>query len=777
MKVVCLGGGPAGLYFAISMKLKDPSHDVSVFERNKAGDTFGWGVVFSDQTMENLRSNDPVSASQISDEFIHWDLIDCIVNGQVERSDGHGFIGLGRKRMLQLLADRAEQLGVVLHFETEFEASDMHDRFQDADIIAVADGLNSKIRTAHLDEFQCNIDVRRNKFVWLGTNQTFKDAFTFIFEKTDNGWIWAHAYQFDADTATFIVECTPEVYEAFGFADLSHRESADLCAKIFANYLDGHSLLTNSEHIRGSAWISFPQLLCRNWILDDRIVLLGDSAHTAHFSIGSGTKLGLEDAIALANHLHHHDCVATALKNYQTERETEALKLQNAALNALVWFENVPRYAESFDLKQFNYSLLTRSERVSHENLRLRDQSWLEGMERHLEEKAGKAPEAAPTPPMFLPYQLKNMQLVNRVVVSPMSMYSAEDGFPGDWHFVHYGALAKGGAGLIYTEMTDVSPDGRITPGCAGIWNDEQESAWLKITRFVHKYSSAKIAMQISHAGPKAATKEPWRWHPDRLDDPLDESETWPIISPSAVPYDSYNQVPAEMTRADMDKVTTLFVASARRALNAEFDMLEVHAAHGYLLSAFITPLLNQRKDIFGGSLANRLRYPLEVFSAVRDVWPSEKPLSVRISAHDWVGQKGITERDCVKIAKEFVTAGADIIDVSSGQTSHNAVPRRGRMFQTPLSDMIRNEIGTPTMAVGNIFEVDHVNSIVAAGRADLVCLGRPHLADPNWTLRAAATCGYAGSGVEEPRQYFMGQRQLEVNISRAAAHSINGKG
>ena len=770
MKVVCLGGGPAGLYFAISMKLHDPAHEVAVYERNRPGDTFGWGVVFSDQTLDNLRANDPVSAETIEKEFIHWDLIDCYVNGGLERSDGHGFIGLGRKRMLQVLYDRAAELGVELNFEQEFDPSDIDGRFADADIVAVADGLNSKVRTANLEAFDCQVDVRRNHFVWLGTNQTFRDAFTFIFEKTDLGWIWAHAYQFDDNTATFIVECTPEVYEAYGFETMNQTESAETCRGIFANYLGGHDLMTNSAHVQGSAWINFPQLLCRNWVLDDRVVLLGDSAHTAHFSIGSGTKLGLEDAIALAQHLNNDSPVGQSLHAYQAERETEALRLQNAALNALTWFENVPRYAEKFDLKQFNYSMLTRSERVSHENLRLRDKDWLEGMERHLAMRYtdGKVDKAIP--PMFLPFSIKDMDLVNRVVVSPMSMYSAVDGLPSDWHLVHYGALAKGGAGLVFTEMTDISSDARITPGCTGIWNAEQEASWMRIVDFVHQQTEAKIALQIGHAGPKGATKEPWNWHPDRLDDPLDDQDTWPLLSASATPYDSYNQVPQAMNRKDMDKVTQQFVAATKRAINAGFDLLEVHAAHGYLLSAFITPLLNQRQDEYGGSLENRLRYPLEVVAAVRAVWPAEKPLSVRISAHDWVGTEGITEQDCLEIAQSFATAGADIVDVSSGQTSHQGRPRPGRMFQTPLSDLIRNEGQVATMAVGNIYEVDHVNSIVAAGRADLVCLGRPHLADPQWTLRAAASTGYRGTGAAEQKQYFMGHRQLGVLMERAAS-------
>ena len=769
MKIVCLGGGPAGLYLAISMKLRDPSHDITVYERNKPDDTFGWGVVFSDQTVENLIANDAVSGERIAAEFIHWDMIDCYVNGELERSDGHGFIGLGRKRMLQLMHERCHELGITLEFESEFTVEDIDTRFADADVVVAADGLNSKVRNSDLETFDCNIDLRSNKFVWLGTKQTFHDAFTFIFEKTEHGWIWAHCYQFDQDTSTFIVECNPDVYDAFGFDDMSHEESAETCRKIFEKYLGGHDLLTNSAHIRGSAWISFPHVLCRNWVKDDRVVLIGDAAHTAHFSIGSGTKLGLEDAIALADHLTRDADIPTALHAYQEEREVDALRLQSAARNAMIWFENVPRYASAFDLKQFNYSMLTRSQRVSHENLRLRDDQWLEGMEKHLAKKVlGDSFDEA-VPPMFLPYQLRDVTLINRVVVSPMSMYSARDGLPDDWLLVHYGELAKGGAGLVYTEMTDISPEARITPGCTGLWNDEQEAAWRRITDFVHGHTQAKIALQLGHAGPKGATKEPWNWDPAILDEPLPQGEDWPLVSASAIPFDAHMQVPAEITRAQMDEVRDQFVEATRRADRAGFDLVELHAAHGYLISAFITPLLNQRQDEYGGSLDNRLRYPLEVFSAMRAVWPDNKPMSVRISAHDWMEDAGNTEEDALAIAQAFIAAGADIIDVSSGQTSHQAKPQPGRMFQTPLSDRIRNEGGIATMAVGNIYEVDHVNSIIAAGRADLVCLARPHLADPNWTLRAAAEMGHTGVGVAEQRQYFMGYRQLHINLQRAA--------
>ena len=769
MKVVCLGGGPAGLYFGISMKLRNPDHQVDIYERNRPDDTFGWGVVFSDQTVDNLMANDPVSAQSTIDEFIHWDLIDCYVQGEVERSGGHGFIGLGRKRFLQLLHARAKELGVGLHFEHEFSVDDIDTKFADADLVVASDGLNSKVRNAYPDIFETSITVRPNKFVWLGTHQTFSDAFTFIFEKTDHGWIWAHAYQFDGNTSTFIVETTPEVYDALGFEHMSHEESAETCRKIFEAYLDGHSLMTNSAHIRGSAWISFPAVYCGNWIKDDRVVLIGDAAHTAHFAIGSGTKLGLEDAISLAQHVNSNLALPEALRAYQAEREIDVMRLQNSAHNAMVWFENAPRYLEAFDLKQLNYSMLTRSQRVSHENLRLRDPQWLESMERHLAQREADIDKAVP--PMFLPFSLRDMKLNNRVAVSPMCMYSATDGLPDDWHLVHYGALAKGGAGLVYTEMTNVSPEARITPGCTGIWSDSHTTAWARIVDFVHQHSHARIALQIGHAGPKGATLEPWKWDPSRLDDPLPPEQQWPLLSASAIPFDSYSPVPRAMTRADMDAVLEQHVAAVARAEAAGFDMIEMHAAHGYLLSSFITPVLNKRDDEYGGSLENRLKYPVEVCRAMRAAWPAEKPMSVRISAHDWVGEMGITEADALAIAKAFIAAGADIINVSTGQTSHDAKPQPGRMFQTPLSDLIRNEGHVATLAVGNIYEIDHVNSIIAAGRADLVCLARPHLANPNWTLHAAAEQGYQGPGAREPHQYFLGYRQLYTNNQRARSN------
>jgi anthraniloyl-CoA monooxygenase len=771
MKIACVGGGPAGLYFAISMKLRDPAHEVTVFERNRAGDTFGWGVVFSDQTMERLTENDPVSARTMIDELAHWDDIAVHVDDGSRKvttsSSGHGFIGIGRKRLLNILQERAIELGVRIDYEVEVEPDS--EFLAGYDLVIAADGLNSKLRRRYEESFETDIDVKRNKFVWLGTHQRF-DAFTFAFVNTEHGWIWAHAYQFDKDTATFIVETSPEVYEKFGFGEMSQEETCRLCEKIFADYLGGHDLMTNAGHIRGSAWINFPRIICRKWS-HGNIILLGDAAHTAHFSIGSGTKLALEDAIKLAEVVNRPGVqsggLTEALTEYQDERQLEVVKLQNAARNSTEWFEHLDRYLK-MDPMQFAYTLLTRSQRVSHENLRLRDPAWLAELEKSLAEAAFGRPVNEPVPPMFTPFRLREMSLRNRVVMSPMAMYSATDGLPDDFHLVHYGARALGGAGLIITEMTCVSPEGRITPGCPGIWNDDQVAAWRRITDFVHRTPDARICMQIGHSGSKGSTRVAW----EGIDKPL-ESGNWPVVAPSDVRYTPENQVPIALDRAAMDVVRDEFVGAAQRAEAAGFDMIELHCAHGYLLSGFISPTQNRRTDDYGGSLENRLRYPLEIFRAMRAVWPAHKPMSVRISAHDWV-EGGVTPDDAVLIAEAFKDAGVDLVDVSSGQVSKAEKPVYGRMFQTPFSDQIRNEVDIPTIAVGNIFEIDHVNSIIAAGRADLCALARPHQMDANWTIHAAAAQQLKEAPV--PNQYKSGYFQLALNLSRAAQMAAAAK-
>ena len=757
MKIACIGGGPAGLYFAISMKLRDAGHEVHVFERNPRGVTFGWGVVFSDQTVENLTANDPKSAQIIADEFAHWDDIDVHYRGQCIRSSGHGFIGIGRMRLLEILQERAAELGVELTFEHECDPDDP--MWAEFDLVIAADGINSRVRDRFADEFGVDVDQRANKFVWLGTSKAF-DAFTFAFEETEAGWVWAHAYKFAPDCSTFIVECSENTWRGLSFDRMDQADAIALCERIFAKYLDGHQLVSNAAHLLGSAaWLNFRRIKCENW-LHGRFILLGDAAHTAHFSIGSGTKLALEDAIKLAEVLNRPGLeLDAALFEYHAERSLEVLKLQNSARNSTEWFETLERYLH-FEPLQFAYSLLTRSQRISHENLRLRDRDWLESVERWFWERAGVPGKTAA--PMFAPFKLREMTVENRITVSPMAMYSAVDGVPNDFHLVHLGERALGGAGLVFTEMTCVSPEGRISPGCTGMWAPEHVDAWRRIVDFVHANSKAKICLQLGHSGGKGSTRLGWEGN----DVPLEDGN-WPVMAASDVPWSPVNQRPKAMTRADMDMVREQFVAAVRMGLDAGFDMVELHAAHGYLLSSFITPLQNQRTDEYGGSLENRLRYPLEVFAAMRSAWPSDKPMSVRISANDWVGADGITPDEAVAIAEAFAREGADLIDVSAGQTSTQAQPVYGRMFQTPFSDKLRNEARVATMAVGNIYEPDHANSILAAGRADLVALGRPHLIDPMWTLRAAAALDYRD--IHVPLQYLNGQAQLARNLKRDA--------
>ena len=759
MKIACIGGGPAGLNFAISMKLRDSTHEIEIFERNAPGVTFGWGVVFSDQTVENLQLNDPKSAAIIAGEFAHWDDIDVHFRGQTITSGGHGFIGIGRKRLLEILQDRARELGVVLHFEAECDPADP--KWRGYDLVIASDGANSRFRDTQAQTFGVDVDVRANKFVWLGTSKLF-NAFTFAFEETPHGWVWAHAYRFAPDCSTFIVECSERTWRDLGFDRMDQADSIAACERIFAKYLDGHSLQSNASHLVGSAaWLNFRRIKCERWS-SGNVILLGDAAHTAHFSIGSGTKLALEDAIKLAEVLNRDGMsLEAALDEYQAERSLEVLKLQNSARNSTEWFETLDRYLH-FEPLQFAYSLLTRSQRISHENLRLRDREWLETVERWFWKRATDGRSNKTAPPMFAPFRLREMEVENRVTVSPMAMYSAVDGVPNDFHFVHYGERAIGGAGLMFTEMTCVSPEGRISPGCTGMWNADHVAAWKRTVDFVHANSKAKICLQLGHSGPKGSTNLGWEGN----DVPLEDGN-WPVMAASDIPWSPANQVPRAMSRADMDSVRDQFVAAVRMGIDAGFDMVELHAAHGYLLSSFITPLQNKRSDEYGGSLDNRLRYPLEVFAAMRAAWPSDRPMSVRISANDWAGNDGVTPDEAVRIGEAFGQEGADLIDVSAGQTWTGQKPVYGRMFQTPFSDRIRNEGRLATMAVGNIYEPDHANSILAAGRADLVALARPHLIDPMWTLRAAAALDYRD--IHIPPQYLNGMSQLARNLKREA--------
>jgi anthraniloyl-CoA monooxygenase len=752
MKIAIIGGGPAGLYAAILLRKQRPDAEVSVYERNRADDTFGFGVVFSDATLDNFEKYDPPSYRRITQEFAYWDDIAVHFRGTVHRVGGNGFCGCSRRALLLILQERARALGVSLHFETEIDDAT---RFADADLVILADGINSRFREKYLDHFQPEVDLRANLFAWMGSTRPL-DAFTFIFQETEWGPFIAHAYQYEVGRSTWIFETDPQTFARAGLTGLDEKQSADRMAQIFGWFLEGHPLLTNR-----SMWRNFPMIRSRRWVKDN-MVLIGDAKATAHFSIGSGTKLAMEDAIALADAMQQERTIAAALARYENGRREEVEKTQHAADVSLVWFEHVDRFWD-FDPVQFAFGVMTRAKAITYDNLTLRAPDFVREVDKafakQVSAKGFDVDIEKPAAPMFQPFRLRDMKVSNRAVVSPMCMYSANEGVPGDFHLVHYGSRAIGGAGLIFTEMTCVGRDARITPGCAGLWNDEQEAAWRRIVDFVHANSAAKFALQLGHAGRKGATKLMW----DGMDRPLEQGG-WDVVSASAIPYFPDSRMPREMDRAAMDAVKAAFVAAAERGERCGFDMLELHCAHGYLLASFISPLTNQRRDAYGGSLDGRLRYPLEVFAAMRAAWPAHKPMSVRISATDWA-EGGITGDDAVLIARAFAEAGVDLIDVSTGQTVRDAQPIFGRMFQTPFSDQIRNEAKVAAMCVGNITTADQINTILAAGRADLVALGRPHLVDPAFTMKAAAW--YGATDMFCPPQYLPGKEQIFRNSVR----------
>lgn len=745
MRIDVIGGGPAGLYFATLMKQADPRHRIRVIEQNPRGNTYGFGVVFSDQTISDIREADPETYRRITNEFVHWDDIDIHYEGQVLSSTGHGFAGMSRHKLMQVLQDRAEGLGVELTFDHRVESLAP---FRDADLVVAADGVNSGVRDNLLaDEFDTAIDVRPNRFVWLGTTKPFP-AFTFYFRENDHGLWRAHCYQYAEGESTFLVEIREETWRSAGMDEATEAETIAYLEDLFADELDGHPLIGNK-----SVWRQFHTVSTKPWHADD-VVLIGDAAHTAHFSVGSGTRMAMMDSISLADALARHDASErrTALQEFEEERRPAVESLQRAAQASLQWFEDTERYMD-LEPTQFSFSLLTRSLRITHEDLRVRDEAFLTDVNdwfaRSVEERFGCDLSTDPSPPpMFTPYRLRDMELENRIVVSPMCQYSADDGTVDDWHLVHLGSRAVGGAGLVMAEMTDVSRQGRITYGCAGLYKEEHVPAWKRVVDFVHDNSFSKIGIQLGHSGRKGATKLLWEGGET---EPLPEEMQWELVAPSPVPYvPDRSPMPREMTRSDMDAILEDYVRAARYALRAGFDLLEVHMAHGYLLAEFISPLTNDREDRYGGPLENRMRFPLEVFDACREVWPDHKPMSVRISATDWK-PGGMTPEDSVEVARMLEAHNCDIVDISAGQTVPDQEPEYGRLFQTPFSDQIRHEVGIDTMAVGNISSYMDVNTILAAGRADLCCMARAHLYDPYWTRHAAYTLDW---DLEWPDQY-----------------------
>ncbi|AKE01131.1 salicylyl-CoA 5-hydroxylase (plasmid) [Rhodococcus erythropolis] len=759
MRIAVIGGGPAGLYFSALTKSLDSSHEIVIYERNKPDDTFGFGVVFSDETLGGIEDADPVIAATMAEQFARWDDIDIDFKGQIFTSGGQGFAAMSRKELLMILQQRCLELGVEIHFETL--APDVDELRATHDLVLAADGVNSIIRSRFVDAFGPSVDRRRNKYMWLGTDQVF-EAFEFFIRDTEYGVMQIHAYPFSNSASTFIVEMHEEVWRAAGFDAFADREflpgendekSISLIRDLFSDVINGHEVVGNN-----SKWLEFATVRNESWRMEN-VVLIGDAAHTAHFSIGSGTKLAMEDALELAACLAENDGVAAALVAYELARRPVVESVQRAAQASLEWFESIGHYIGQ-EPEQFAFNLLTRSRRITYDNLRLRDAGFLDVLDQwyRLRHSLDEQPTESRRPPMFYPRRLRGIELKNRIVVSPMDMYSAVDGVPGDFHLTHLGSKAMGGAGMVMTEMVCVSPEGRITPGCTGLWNTEQKESWQRVVDFVHGFTEAKIGVQLGHSGRKGSTKYMW----EGIDEPLQE-DNWETVGPSALPYGPDSCTPREITVAEMDEITAQFVSAAKSAAEAGFDLAELHCAHGYLLSSFLSPLANQREDSYGGTLENRLRFPLRVFDAIREVWPQDRPLSVRISATDWA-EGGVTIDDAVAIARAFAEHGVDVLHVSSGQVVKHEEPAYGRSYQTPFADRIRQEIGVPfdvtVIAVGAISTYDDVNSILLAGRADLVAIGRTHLYDPHWTVHAAADQEYFGAGAGWPVQFAGGSRK-----------------
>ena len=765
LRILCLGGGPASLYFSILMKKASPAHDITVIERGDRDSTWGFGVVFSDETLKGFMEADAASYQRIVEQFAYWGGIDTTIHGKTVNSQGHGFCGMSRLKLLNIFHDRCDELGVEIRFNTDITDVDELNT-DDYDLVVAGDGITSILRERYQDEFGTTMDWRANKFCWLATSKPLDD-FKFIFRKNEHGWWWVHAYRYEEGMTTWIVETSEKTWAAAGMEQASEEDTKAYCEALFSEDLDGHPLITNR-----SVWRTFP-VVRNERLYHGNIVLMGDAVRSAHFSIGSGTKLAMEDAIALASYFG--ECgndVGEALERYQSIRKDEADRLQRTAVVSLSWFEHIDRYAAVQEAEQFTFNMMCRAKRITYENLRLRDPGYIADVDRWF---AGHARDVTgfddidmdnPTVPALQPFRIGSMRVENRFQMSAMCQYCATDGLPDEWHLVHYGARAIGGAGMINSEMICVSPEGRITPGCAGIWNDQQTAAWQHIVDFVHAHSRAKFCAQIGHSGRKGATCLPWD---GGIDEPLPEG-AWETVAPSPLPYLDHSAVPREMTAADMDEVTGHFVAAARNADEAGFDMIELHLAHGYLLSSFISPITNRRSDEFGGDIDARMSFPLRVVREVREAWPADKPMSARISATDWA-EGGLSEADMLAAARMLKDAGIDIINVSTGQVTKDEDPIYGRMFQAPFADQVRNEVGIPVIVAGNITSADQANTLVAAGRTDIVALARNIMNEPHFVLQAAAHYGHEDQFW--PPQYLSGKFLAEALADKENAEML----
>lgn len=739
MKITVIGGGPGGLYFSILTKKAIPNCQIDVYERNKADDSFGFGVVFSDETLGEFLTRDTESYELIRSKFAYWDDIVVARDGERVSVSGNGFCGCSRKTLLQLLQQRCTEEGVNLHFEQNI---DDLTQFKDSDVIVASDGIGSAIRTQFASDFSTSVKLQNNRFVWLGSTKPL-DAFTYFFRTTEFGTFVAHTYQYENGMSTWIFECSNQTWKNAGFEVENEASTVQKISEIFKEELDGHPLITNKSH-----WRQFPHVTNEKWY-HDNIVLLGDAKATAHFSIGSGTKLAMECAIALSDAVvANQNNVTAAFEQYDKSRRNRVEMIQHAANVSLDWFEHMDRHAQH-DFQQFAFGVMTRSKKVTFENLAIRDASYPEKVLAEFNSKIGID---AKTPAAFTSFKLRGMNLQNRIVMSPMGQYSAENGIVNDWHFQHYTSRAIGGVGLIIAEMTAVSKTGRITESCAGLYTEEQIAGYKRIIDFIHKNTQTKIGIQLGHSGRKGATKKPWEGGAEPI------NNAWELLSASPIPFNEKLAVPKKMSLTDMDQIVSEFVQATKNADTAGFDMIELQAHHGFLLATFLSPLTNIRTDEFGGSIENRLKFPLRVFTEMRNVFPIDKPISVRISASDWA-ENGISEQDVIAISEAFKNARADIISVSTGNTVVNQKPQTGRMWQTPFSDMVRNTVHIPTITAGYIQDIDQINTILLNGRADLVSLGRPLLLDPYFVRNAQAYENFRPTDI--PQQYMAGTTHL----------------